>query len=202
MSGKSKMKQGIYTVIFMVVITAICVAGVSWLHHKSLKKITMNNDMFAREAVLEAAGLLPKNRVNAEDISDIFQKNVIEKKLDDKVLYILKNGNYVIPVIGIGLWGKIYGVVGLENNLKILTGVSFIKNEETPGLGARITEKWFCRQFNGKEGPMTFIAEGTKGNDREFDGITGATITTRAVQEMVNRTLIDAPGIVREVNDG
>ncbi len=192
------MKQGVYAIVFMVVITAICVSGVAYVYHKSLHQITVNEDMFTRKAVLEAAGLLYENKLSGDRISAIFEKNVNEKNIDGRIYYVLKNGNYVIPVTGIGLWGKIDGVVGLEKNLKIITGISFIKNNETPGLGARITEKWFCRQFKGKEGPMTFVAEGSKTDIRQFDGITGATITTTAVQNMVNNTLKNVPEIVEE----
>ena len=44
--------------------------------------------------------------------------------------------------------GKIDAVIGIKRDFKELTGISFTANNETPGLGARITEKWFCEQFS------------------------------------------------------
>ena len=189
---KSKLKEALYTIIFMVAMTAICVGGVSIVYQKSKAQITLNEEMFLRKAVLQAADILPE-KADAKMVSQVFDERV--KK--EKEYYLVNNGNYVFPVTGTGLWGKIDAVVGVQKNGKTLTGISFTQNNETPGLGARITEPWFCNQFKGKVGPMSFVSEGTK-NDKsdQFDAITGATITTRAVQRMVNKTLKEAPEIL------
>ena len=189
---KSKLKEALYTIIFMVVMTAICVGGVSIVYQKSKAQITLNEEMFLRKAVLLAADILPE-KADAKMVSQVFDERV--KK--EKEYYLVNNGNYVFPVTGTGLWGKIDAVVGVKKDGRTLTGISFTKNNETPGLGARITESWFCNQFKGKVGPMSFVSEGTK-NDKpdQFDAITGATITTRAVQRMVNKTLKEAPEIL------
>ncbi len=175
---KSKLKEALYTIIFMVVMTAICVGGVSFVYQKSKAQITLNEEMFLRKAVLQAADILPE-KADAKKVSQVFDERV--KK--EKEYYMVNNGNYVFPVTGTGLWGKIDAVVGVKKDGKTLTGVSFTQNNETPGLGARITESWFCNQFKGKTGPMSFVAEATKSDKSDqFDAITGATITTRAVQ--------------------
>ncbi len=198
MSSKKKIKQAIYTIVFMVIITAICSAGVAYTYHNTLKQIKMNEEMYLKKAVLEAAGIQTDN-LDSEKIASVYDENVKKKESNGKVWYVLKNGDFVFPVTGTGLWGKIDGVVGLKKDLKTLTGVSFINNNETPGLGARITEKWFGLQFNGKQGPVTFVAEGTNGNINQFDAITGATITTTAVKNMVNSTLETAHSTVGKV---
>eukprot|EP00831_Metopus_contortus_P082201 TRINITY_DN8832_c0_g1_i2.p2 TRINITY_DN8832_c0_g1~~TRINITY_DN8832_c0_g1_i2.p2 ORF type:complete len:280 (-),score=51.00 TRINITY_DN8832_c0_g1_i2:4-843(-) len=132
-------------------------------------------------------------------IRDRYQRRVhgTVSKHGDKEWYRTKSGDYVIPVTGTGLWGKIDAVIGFDKTFKTLTGISFTANNETPGLGARITEKWFCKQFRDKKAPLSFVAEGTKTNkNNEFDAITGATITTSAVRDMVNKTAKEAPGMV------
>ncbi len=63
-----------------------------------------------------------------------------------------------------------------------------MKQNETPGLGARITEKWFKEQFRGKSAPFTMAAEGTSEKPGELDAITGATKTSQAVLRIVNRS--------------
>jgi len=196
MSSKKKIKQAIYTMVFMIIITAICSAGIAYTYQRTLKQIKMNERIFLQKAVLEAAGILPDN-TNTENTALIYDDNVYQEENNGQPWYVIKNGNYVFPVEGTGLWGKINGVVGLQDDLKTITGVSFIKNNETPGLGARITEKWFGSQFKDKQGPLTFVAEGSKGGTNQFDGITGATITTTAVQNMVNNTLKSAPELVK-----
>ena len=56
-------------------------------------------------------------------------------------LYICeKDGDkyYIIPVVGTGLWGPIWGFVALESDFKTIYGANFDHKSETPGLGAEI----------------------------------------------------------------
>lgn len=193
MNNRKKIKEAAYTIIFMVVMTVVCVGAVSVIYQQSKGRIDLNQEMFVRKAVLQAAGILPE-KADAAKISEVFQAEVKEVGKGKEKYYKVKNGSYVFPVTGTGLWGKIDAVVGLDKNLKTIAGISFTDNNETPGLGARITESWFCNQFRNKKGPMSFVPEGTKNEaDNEFDQITGATITSNAVKDMVNRVLKDAP---------
>lgn len=57
---------------------------------------------------------------------------------------------FVIPVSGFGLWGPIYGYLALEKNGDTVLGTSWYDHQETPGLGANITEPWWQKQFFGK----------------------------------------------------
>ncbi len=193
MNNRKKIKEAAYTIIFMVVMTVVCVGAVSVIYQHSKGRIDLNQEMFVRKAVLLAAGIMPE-KADAAKISEIFQAEVTEVGKGKEKYYKVNNGNYVFPVTGTGLWGKIDAVVGLDKGLKTITGISFTDNNETPGLGARITEPWFCDQFKNKKGPMAFVPEGTKNEaDNEFDQITGATITSRAVKDMVNEVLKNAP---------
>ncbi len=194
MKKRSKLKEYFYTVIFTVIMTAVCIFIVSFAYQKTKARITLNEDLFLKKAVLSAAGIKAGN--TPEETAKIFDLNIAVMK-NGKTWYRTKSGNFVIPVIGTGLWGKIDAVIGIKRDFKELTGISFTANNETPGLGARITEKWFCEQFRDKRFPLSFVPEGTKDNkNNEFDAITGATITTTAVKDMVNKTAKEAPGIV------
>ena len=105
---------------------------------------------------------------------------------------------HVLPIGGPGLWGQIEGVAGLNSDLDRLTGVDFTVQIETPGLGGRIVELWFREQFRGKTGPLSRVPERTEGEGaNQFDAITGATITSTAVEDMLNRVFEEAPGIIR-----
>ena len=100
--------------------------------------------------------------------------------------------SFVVPVTGAGLWGEIESVVGVEKDLKTLTGLEFIKQNETPGLGGRITESWFKEQFRGKRWPLTVVPEGDPAGDQQFQAITGATNTTNAIRAILNDRLATA----------
>ena len=54
---------------------------------------------------------------------------------------------YVIPVYGAGLWGPIWGYIGLNEDKNTVYGVYFSHAGETPGLGAEITTPKFQGQF-------------------------------------------------------
>jgi len=69
-------------------------------------------------------------------------------------LYILTKDNqtvYIIPMLGTGLWGPIWGNIALKSDLNTVVGVYFDHKGETPGLGAEITTDQFKKQFIGKK---------------------------------------------------
>ena len=109
-------------------------------------------------------------------------------------VYIFKNGYTVVPCYGAGLWGPIWGYVGLEKDLKTIKAVCFGHKGETPGLGAKIAdEPSFAEGFVGKtigEGEILF--EVTKPANRQtenngVDAISGATITSQALGVTLNQ---------------
>jgi len=96
-----------------------------------------------------------------------------------------------------GLWGTIEAAVGMDAALARFTGLAVIDQNETPGLGARIVEPWFWGQFKGKGAGLSLVPEGTKSPDADkMDAITGATITTKAICDMLNTLAVEAKGLV------
>jgi electron transport complex protein RnfG len=63
--------------------------------------------------------------------------------------------------------------------------IRILSHQETPGLGAKITHELFVAQFDGKSIPNTRWAVRKDGG--EIDGITGATISSRAVADAIRR---------------
>lgn len=102
---------------------------------------------------------------------------------------------FVVPLVGSGLWGPIWGFVALEDDMTTIYGANFDHKTETPGLGAEIKEGFFTDKFRGKKlntaGPLLFsiLKGGAQTNENSVDGITGGTITSKGVDEMINRTL-------------
>ncbi len=76
----------------------------------------------------------------------------------------------------------------VEPDMETLKGIEVLDHSETPGLGGRLTEDQFKRQFAGKKlKPKITMAKGRKAEgSREFDAITGATNTSRGVEEFIN----------------
>ena len=133
------------------------------------------------------------------------KKEYRDKKLDasdrNYPLYICEKEGlkyYVIPVIGKGLWGPIWGFVALESDYKTIYGATFDHKAETPGLGAEIKYTSYSDQYTGEVitdttgtfQPIIVVKDGSgSGLNSKVDGITGGTITSKGVEEMTTRTL-------------
>ena len=99
---------------------------------------------------------------------------------------------YVIPVVGRGLWGGLWGYIAVNEAKDKVLGTYFYHESETAGLGARISEKWFQDQFIGKpifgedgKVALTVVKAGAAQQENEVDGVTGATLTSNGVAAMV-----------------
>ena len=105
---------------------------------------------------------------------------------------------YILPMFGAGLWDWISGFVALDKDLNTVKGVAFDHKQETPGLGARITEETVRKRYKGKtifEGSELVSIEMVKGEgnanltDHEVDGMSGATMTAKGVNQMLDHYL-------------
>lgn len=183
----NKLKTSMKTLLFMLIISVVCVGGVSTAYVMTKDLIRINEQMLEYQSVLFAAGItIPEN---PEDVVKVYQQNVEEiKDPDGGILFYKIAGNrYAMNCTGTGLWGEIKAVVCFNQSLKIMEGIAFTYQNETPGLGGRIEENWFKEQFRGKLPPVKMVNEGEKTTDNEFDAITGATITSTGVMNMVNK---------------
>ena len=98
---------------------------------------------------------------------------------------------YVFLASGKGYSSTIEMVVGADLAGR-LTGISIVSQQETPGLGAKITEirygesePWFQRQFKGKRVSQLSVDK----DGGQIDSITGATISSRAATSGVRTAL-------------
>jgi Na+-transporting NADH:ubiquinone oxidoreductase subunit C len=107
-----------------------------------------------------------------------------------------KTDYVVLPVYGYGLWNNIWGFVALKSDLNTIQGVKFQHAGETPGLGARIeTDEDVQNRFKGKtiydQDKLVSVTmmkgEGKDyaGNPHQVDGMSGATLTAKGVNNML-----------------
>jgi Na+-transporting NADH:ubiquinone oxidoreductase subunit C len=109
---------------------------------------------------------------------------------------------YVIPMLGSGLWGPVWGNIALEDDFKTVIGVNFGHQGETPGLGAEISTAIFTDQFIGKtifDDNYNFksikVVKGGIGTMPSaeqihgVDAIAGGTITSNGVSDMIRNCL-------------
>jgi Na+-transporting NADH:ubiquinone oxidoreductase subunit C len=99
---------------------------------------------------------------------------------------------YIVPLRGKGLWGPVWGFVSLESDGNTVVGANFGHKSETPGLGAEITTPMFTDQFPGKKiseagmfQSISVVKKGTSNGNYAVDGISGGTITSNGVNDML-----------------
>ena len=185
----------------MVVIVAFLLAFVS----STLKPLQdVNVALDKKKQILAALNI--RNLSDSE--SEAKYKEVV---LNDEAFSLnsadYKNGNYkiyecqvdgqkkyVVPVYGMGLWGAIWGYIAVNEDGNTVYGAYFNHDSETAGLGADIKDsKEWQDKFIGKK---VYDAEGKpalkvvkssdlKNPESEVDGITGATLTSNGVSDML-----------------
>jgi electron transport complex protein RnfG len=97
---------------------------------------------------------------------------------------------WVVPASDQGFADRIDLLIGLNSSLDTITGIHVLDQKETPGLGNKIVEIDWRRQFRGKraEKPVEVIKQGSP-KDHEIMSISGATISSDSVAKIVNGTV-------------
>jgi Na+-transporting NADH:ubiquinone oxidoreductase subunit C len=151
-----------------------------------------------RKYIVEAF-LVNTNGVKTDgDAFNVDLKAELKKPERERLLPVFvcdDNGKklYIIPVRGAGLWGAIWGYVALNDDFSAVYGAVFDHAGETPGLGAEIAGAEFQKQFSGKkiyrDGKFVAVEVVKNGSvaldEYNVDGITGGTLTSKAVGKML-----------------
>jgi len=121
-------------------------------------------------------------------------------------VYLVKEGDavksYILPIKGYGLWSTLYGFLALESDLKTVVGLGYYEHAETPGLGGEVDNpswkaKWIGKQVYGDNNEVLIkVIKGVvdPANPKakyQMDGLSGATLTSRGVENMLQYWLSD-----------
>ncbi|EAR08426.1 Na(+)-translocating NADH-quinone reductase subunit C [Reinekea blandensis] len=114
-------------------------------------------------------------------------------------VYLVRGGEgdlqtLILPIRGYGLWSTLWGFIALEEDLNTVVGLGFYSHAETPGLGGEVDNPKWKSQWPGKKvydesGDVEITV--TKGGQAdpqdpyEIDGLSGATLTTNGVDNLV-----------------
>ena len=157
-----------------------------------------------------------------DDIDNIDLAKERKKPEDERKfpLYVYQNDEgknfYILSVRGNGLWDEIWGNVALEDDLTTIAGTSFDHKAETPGLGAEIKDNpKFAESFQGKKvldsyngvyTPDVVKVTVKKGAitepEYEVAAISGATVTSVGVAEMLNRGIAYYLPFLEKIKNG
>ena len=112
-----------------------------------------------------------------------------------RVIHESKLAGWVIKAGGQGYADKIEILIGLDPGENIITGLFVLEQKETPGLGNKIIFPGWRNQFiQKKTNTPLVVAKGNIQAPNAIDAVTGATISSRSVTGIVNRTIGDVKG--------
>ncbi|MBN2017805.1 MAG: FMN-binding protein [Candidatus Cloacimonetes bacterium] len=184
-----------YPVFFMIILTVIFVGVLAVFYHLTQARVqTYKAHQFQKMVLLTLD--LPVDQMEQN-----YDTYITEESQSGFDYYFAKRNDdiigYCFEIEGSGLWGTINALIALNQDFSELIGFSIIDQNETPGLGARITEEWFQKQFQDKkirhDGEVikfTMVPENDIQENNQVQQITGATSSTRTVVDMLNKHLV------------
>ncbi len=189
----------IYAAVFTFVVCVAFVVILAIANQVTLARVNANKRLESRTAVLKAFGLADSTTPSSE-IDSKYTQLVTEKSVEKATAYTatIDGQTYVAVKLTMpGLWGPITAVLATDPAGTVVRGFEIVDQQETPGLGGRISEPWFSAQFKGKkvlpDGTIAFEQGSGKGNfdpnNGTVDAITGASRTSDFVRALVNRSL-------------
>lgn len=168
--------------LFIITAIAALILGVTHLATQGpIEQQRINAANLAKQTVLP----------QAEDFNEV--DIVSEAAQNDKAKILEINAGmkenelkgYTFKVITNGYGGEIEITVGINMDGRV-EGVQIGEHSETPGLGAKIIEEAFTNQYNGKEIENPISVTKNEPGDQEIQAISGATVSSHAVNDGVN----------------
>ncbi|MFP3953698.1 MAG: RnfABCDGE type electron transport complex subunit G [Candidatus Acetothermia bacterium] len=174
------MKQIMKMVLVLTVLGLVSGLVLSLVSNYATPIINENN----REAIKEAIFyVLPKT----EDYE--------VKTIEGKDIYVTRDSEgqvngYAFTASGSGYQGTIELMVGVNSNLEEIQGIQVLDSSETPGLGGKIRGDNFKNKFRGEDasGGVSLVKSAPT-EPGEIEAITGATISSKAVVDIINKGL-------------
>lgn len=184
--GGNDMNNRFWMIGLLIIMAVVCSTALALVNVKIAPIIQKNNEIKYMSTVLDVFGL-QYDSINSDSIISTYKQAVEEREANGLRLFTDKeSGRTATSVSGSGFQGPITLIVALEDDM--ITGFKIVNQVETPGLGSRISEESFQESFIGKRvsNGISMTKSGSAGIS-EFDAITGATETSRALVRILNR---------------
>lgn len=183
-------------IIFVVIMGTVSSALLVGINSFTEPLISKNEELKLKSAVLDVLEI-PYDKLT---VFDIFKDKVRVSAADKTKFFISSDGIAAFEFYGPGLWGPISGVASINSDLNTIKTIKILHQEETPGLGSRISEYSFLKQFRGKTfmPRLIFMPEGKASANNEVDAITGATGSSKALEKLLNGILQKNASLLKE----
>lgn len=146
----------------------------------------------------------PKQSIKLSATQDIAG---IKRRAKYSPVYLVRDDNQrvkttILPIHGYGLWSTLHGFVALQSDTVTVIGVRFYEHAETPGLGGEVDSPRWLAQWRGKKvfdsnwKPNIQLKKGgvahdDPGTSHQVDALSGATVTSRGVENLLKFWLGD-----------
>jgi len=174
----------------------IAVADAAWSAKIEQNKIAkMNNLMKGLISDANAFEVVIKDANMPAGKGQIVKTNIY-KALDKKGSGI----GFAFVAVGAGFGDKIELVIAVDATCGEFLGFQVLSANETPGFGDRMKNDSFRSQFRGAPaGELSLIKIGDTGKiDSEIVAISGATVTSTAVMNIFNKSVISVKEQLRQ----
>lgn len=174
MPANKKFWKQAFPMVLLTIVVAVCVSLLTYVDSITRDRIRAQEDEAIRTMLTE---MFPE---------------MSRYEFQDDIYTVFSDGSqlgYAFLAVGKGYGGDINILVGLEDETTV-KGIKIVSQEETPGLGTRITEPFFTDQFVGID--IADIA--LSGDGGQIDAITSSTISSSAVVEAVRDTALEKVG--------
>ena len=122
------------------------------------------------------------------------------RREDKALVYLVRDhqgglDKIILPIRGYGLWSTLHGFMALESDGNTVAGLGFYEHAETPGLGGEVDNPnwkaiWPGKQvYQGEQVAIQVlkgaVPSGSPDAQWQVDGLSGATLTTKGVDNLV-----------------
>ena len=134
-------------------------------------------------------------------LNDLEDIAAISRRARYSLIYVLREeetraiSKIILPVHGYGLWSTLYGFLSLQGDMNTVSGITFYEHGETAGLGGEVDNPEWKKSWQGKkiysDGNVAIkvikgkTSEDSPNYDYQIDGLSGATLTSRGVENLV-----------------
>jgi Na+-transporting NADH:ubiquinone oxidoreductase subunit C len=160
---------------------------------------------------IDSATFDPRLALNDPVMSEAIpaEKDVagLQRRSRYAAVYIVRESDgiatIILPVSGKGLYSTLFGFLALEGDGNTISGLTFYEDGETPGLGGEINNprwqsRWVGLQVRDDSGKYRLevvkgaTSQGSEAASFQVDAISGATLTSRGVDHMMQFWLGDS----------
>jgi len=179
MPAKKSTLKNAFPIILLTIVVTVCVSLLTYVDSLTREKISAQENEAIKTMLTEMFPDMSRTEPALTNL-DEFKDEIYTIYSDSERL------GYAFLAIGKGYGGDINILVGLTDETTV-KGITIVSQEETPGLGTRITEPFFTDQFTGLD--INDVALSRDGG--RIDAITSSTISSSAVVEAVSKTAME-----------